>query len=66
MTGTHSITAREETHTATNLEDSLMDIAEEVRQRWVSIAAYHVSQREAFLKSIVPDGWLDAELDSHL
>jgi hypothetical protein len=65
MTGLHSISACEETHSATNRQESLMDIAEEVRQRWVSIAVYHVSQQEAFLKSIIPDGWLDAELDSN-
>lgn len=62
----HSITTCEESPNVTNFEDSLTDMTEVVRQRWVSIAAYHVSQREAFLKNIMPDGWLDAELDSNL
>lgn len=66
MASLHSTITREPAPKARNLEGSLLDITEEVRRRWVSIAAYHVSQREAFLKNTMPDGWLDEELDSSL
>ena len=66
MANPHSTATREPAAKVCNLEDSLLDMTEEVRRRWVSIAAHHVSQREVFLKNTMPDGWLDEELDSSL
>ncbi|MDR1708421.1 MAG: hypothetical protein LBS70_01735 [Candidatus Accumulibacter sp.] len=41
-----------------------IDLAEEVRRRWVSIASYYVSQRQDSLWSAEPDDWRDTDSDS--
>jgi len=46
-----------------NTAEVSFDMAEEVRQRWVSIANYYVSQRESFLKLAKPDDGLDVDWD---
>jgi len=40
-----------------------IEMAEEVRRRWVGIASYYVAQRKRFLQTTMPAGWLDVERD---
>ena len=37
------------------------DMVEEVRRRWVSIAAYYIAQRRNFEQGAELDDWLEAE-----
>lgn len=46
-----------------NGEQARIDMAEEVRRRWVAIASYYVAQRERFVQKTRPAGWLDVERD---
>ena len=40
-----------------------MEMAEEVRRRWLAIASHYVAQRNRFLQTTMPAGWLDVERD---
>ena len=43
-----------------------IDLVEEVRRRWVSIASYYVAQSRDYCESSTADGWLDVAQESSL
>jgi hypothetical protein len=43
-----------------------IDLAEEVRRRWISIASYYVAQRQDSLWSAESDDWRETDSDANL